>query len=311
MSDVALPRIPLSRTRRIIILSDAKNEADDQYAITHAVLSPSLDIRGLVACHYMKPGSMEKSFDEEVRLVRLLRAEDRFPVVHGAEGPLEKLPKGHGTSEGAQLVVREAMSDDERPLYVLALGALTEMAEALAVAPEIAKRLTLVWVGGGAYPSGGSEANLRHDVRAAQEVFASATPLVQITSRGYRRMAVPISQLANRVAPCGELGRYLYEELVEFAELHMAEKPWIMPEYWCLGDNSAVGLLLCPQTERSAALPRPSITAEGFYAGEGAAAGSVRVYESLDARPIIEDLFAKLERFAAVGYRPALAPTPL
>ena len=38
--------------RRVIINTDAKNEADDQYAIVHALLSPSLDIRGLIAAHF-------------------------------------------------------------------------------------------------------------------------------------------------------------------------------------------------------------------------------------------------------------------
>jgi hypothetical protein len=40
-----------TRRRRVIINTDAKNEADDQYAIVHALLSPSLDVRGLVAAH--------------------------------------------------------------------------------------------------------------------------------------------------------------------------------------------------------------------------------------------------------------------
>ena len=35
--------------RRVIINTDAKNEADDQYAIVHALLSPSLDVRGVIA----------------------------------------------------------------------------------------------------------------------------------------------------------------------------------------------------------------------------------------------------------------------
>jgi purine nucleosidase len=37
------------RRRRVIINTDAKNEADDQFAIVHALLSPSLDVRGLIA----------------------------------------------------------------------------------------------------------------------------------------------------------------------------------------------------------------------------------------------------------------------
>ena len=38
--------------RHVIIDTDAKNEADDQFAIGHALLSPSLDVRGLIAAHF-------------------------------------------------------------------------------------------------------------------------------------------------------------------------------------------------------------------------------------------------------------------
>jgi hypothetical protein len=47
---VLLPITPrtLSKRHRVIVNTDAKNEADDQYAIVHALLSPSLDIRGII-----------------------------------------------------------------------------------------------------------------------------------------------------------------------------------------------------------------------------------------------------------------------
>ena len=40
------------RRRRVIVDTDAKNEADDQYAIVHALLSPTLDVRGIVPAHF-------------------------------------------------------------------------------------------------------------------------------------------------------------------------------------------------------------------------------------------------------------------
>jgi hypothetical protein len=53
--------------RRIIVNTDAKNEADDQFAIVHALLSPSLDVRGLIAAHYgtsRSDRSMKESREE-------------------------------------------------------------------------------------------------------------------------------------------------------------------------------------------------------------------------------------------------------
>ena len=47
--DVAFPPDTL---QRVIINTDAKNEADDQYAIVHAVLTPSFDLHGIIPAHY-------------------------------------------------------------------------------------------------------------------------------------------------------------------------------------------------------------------------------------------------------------------
>ena len=52
---------------RVILDTDAKNEADDQFAIVHALLSPSLDVRGLVPAHFGNrrgPESMQESREE-------------------------------------------------------------------------------------------------------------------------------------------------------------------------------------------------------------------------------------------------------
>ncbi len=73
-------------------------------------------------------------------------------------------------SEGARLIVREAMKDDPRPLYVTFFGPLTDLASAYLMEPRIAGRLTAIWIGGGAYPAGSPEFNLGNDVNAANEV---------------------------------------------------------------------------------------------------------------------------------------------
>ncbi|MEQ4719522.1 hypothetical protein [Nonomuraea sp. B19D2] len=44
-----MPGRTFSNRRRVIVDSAAKNAADDQFSIAHALLSPSLDIRGPVA----------------------------------------------------------------------------------------------------------------------------------------------------------------------------------------------------------------------------------------------------------------------
>lgn len=63
-----MPDIPKNRKVRVIVCSDAKNEADDQYAIVHALLTRSFDIKGLVAVHFREEEAPD--FDDNSRYVK-------------------------------------------------------------------------------------------------------------------------------------------------------------------------------------------------------------------------------------------------
>lgn len=40
--------VPETKRVRLIVNSDAKSEADDQFTIVHALLTPKFDIKGLI-----------------------------------------------------------------------------------------------------------------------------------------------------------------------------------------------------------------------------------------------------------------------
>jgi len=66
-----------------MIDTDAKNEADDQYAIVHALLSPTLDVRGLVPAHFgteRSTESMRESRAEIDLLLELMGLDGRSPL---------------------------------------------------------------------------------------------------------------------------------------------------------------------------------------------------------------------------------------
>ncbi|MBS6961870.1 MAG: hypothetical protein KH178_15080 [Roseburia sp.] len=68
-------KIPEGKRIRLIIDSDVKNEADDPYAIIHALLSPKFDNRGIVAAHFgsvRSPHSMQDSDTELKHILQLM-----------------------------------------------------------------------------------------------------------------------------------------------------------------------------------------------------------------------------------------------
>ena len=166
--------------KRVIIDSDAKNEADDQFAIVQALLSPSLDVVGVIPAHFgtrRTNDSMAESREEVVRLLKLMDLEDDVIVADGAPAAMvdERTP---ADSPGARLIIKA--SHEPGPLYVLFLGPLTDMAAAILLDPSIVSNaeLTVVWIGGTPYDGahGGEthgEFNLSNDVSAANVVLQS------------------------------------------------------------------------------------------------------------------------------------------
>jgi purine nucleosidase len=286
--------VPESSNRvRVILNTDAKNEADDQYAIVHAILTPLFELHGIIPAHFgdrRGPGSLQASREEVFKLLELMDLSGRIPVFSGAPAPLqdEKTPL---PSEGSALIIQEALKDDPRPLHVAFLGPLTDMASALLENPAIAERnVRVVWIGGQDWPVGGWEYNLSNDVTAANMVFRSKVEVWQIPSTIYKRLAVSYAELVEKVYDKGALGKYLVEQLVEWNKLYPHGGHI---EHRSLGDSPAIGVMMYPECGWSEWRPAPEFNTEMNYVHTGRNR-PIRVYQAVDQRFILEDFFAKL-----------------
>lgn len=290
------------RTRRVIINSDVKNEADDQFAIVHALLSHTLDVRGVIPAHFGTHRTTESLAESraELDLVRgLLDLDREVPTADGAPTALvdENTPID---SPGARLIIEEARRSEAGPLFIAFLGPLTDMASALLLAPDIADTdTTVIWIGGPPYGdlvSVGSwpEFNLRNDIASANVVFDSGIRLWQVPSNIYRQVNVGYAELEARVEPHGELGRYLAQQVVDFnSQFHR-----VAVESRSLGDSPAIALMIDPFC---AAMRRQSgvrFTADGHYEPADPER-EILVVESVDVRFLLEDMFAKIARHSA------------
>jgi inosine-uridine nucleoside N-ribohydrolase len=283
--------------RRAVISTDAKNQADDQYAIVHALLSPIVDVRGIVPAHFgtdRGPHSLQESRAEVDLLLDLLGLTGSVHVANGAERALvdERTPQD---SEGARLMVEEARQDAST-LFLVAIGPLTDVASAILLDREvIEQRAIVVWVGGPPYgdrlAARWPETNLARDVHAARVVFGSAVELWQVPMSTYTQLSVSHEELRLRVRPHGSIGRYLVDQLLE-----VAEAAPVRLESHALCDTAAIGLVINPGAAVWRAQPPVQIAADLGY--EPTATGAhLRVAEHVDSRFMLNDLFAKLEAF--------------
>jgi purine nucleosidase len=286
---------PAKRTR-VIINTDAKNEADDQFAIVHGLLTPMFELHGLIPAHFgshKSVTSLQDSHDEVMLLLRLMGLEGKVTVADGAAAAIPDTTTPV-PSPGAELIIAEALRDDPRPLHIAFLGPLTDMASALLMAPEIAGRnVRVIWIGGGYWPVGNREYNLSNDIAAANVVARSGIEIWQIPMKVYRHMAVSYAELYERVYDKGEIGRYLVEQLIDW-NARMVPEPI---EHRSLGDSPAIGVMMYPECGVSEWVPGPDYNELMNYVHTGRNR-PVKLYHNVDQRFILEDMFAKLARFA-------------
>ncbi|MDX2971142.1 nucleoside hydrolase [Kribbella solani] len=286
--------------RRVIINTDAKNEADDQFAIVHGLLSPSFDVRGLIPAHFgtrRSNRSMAESREEIDLLLDLMDLTGKVPVADGAPTgiPDEQTPLD---SPGARLIVEEsklATADD--PLYVSFLGPLTDMASAILRDPDLVHRnVIVVWIGGRGYRGyatyPGIEFNLSNDIHAANVVFGSGMTVWQVPSDVYTKVSVSYAELEEEIGDAGPLGRYLIDQLVAWNAEHHPEPI----ESRSLGDSPAIALMLYPRSGDMRVQPAPRFGVDGWYLP--GTDNPIQVCEQVDVRFLLADMFAKIRRFA-------------
>jgi len=294
--------VPEFKKVRMIVHTDCKNEADDQFALAHHLMTPKFVVKGIVAGHfnrnpqsYGEGNTAQASLDEINKVLTLMDVEGICPVVKGAELPLadEHTPIH---SEGAELIIAEAMKDDDRPLFIGMQGAITDLAAAILIEPRICERMTAIWIGGGNYPDGGGEFNLANDIAAANVVMKSSMNVWQVPMNSYKQLAVSLAELQDRVMPYGRIGHYLFTQMAEF-NINCTYEHWPHGEIWGLGDSPTVSLLLeeSERTDNYDLIAAPTINYEDMSYDFTRENRKIRVYKNIDSRIAMEDFYAKLK----------------
>lgn len=292
--------VPEGAHIRMIVDTDAKNEADDQFAIIHHLLTPIADVVGIVATHFEKKtgfsgDSMEQSYQEVCKVLELAEIED-VPTFRGCVGPLAD-EQDTPDAPGVDFIIREALREDSRPLYIAVQGAMTNVAAALNKRPEIGSRMTVIWNGGGPYPAGRPEFNVMQDPAAVRVLLGSAAQVWQTPVDVYRTLEISFAELSHWIAPCGALGDYLLRQMEDECVREYAPGEMMVRsgENWTLGDNTTVAVLLMNRRRDNwHVAPAPILNADLTYSPnpEGKL---IRIYDWIDSRLTIQDLFCKMQ----------------
>ncbi len=291
---LALPSSPID----VVMDTDTFNEIDDQFAVTYALLSPNLNVRALYAAPFFNANSsspadgMERSYQEILRLLDRLGHPADGLVFRGSTGYLPaKLTPVH--SPAAEDLIAKALAHQGAPLYVLSIGCITNVASALLMEPRIADKIVIVWLGGNpTYWDHTREFNLMQDVPAAQVVFDSGVPLVQIPCINVaEHLRTTLPEIERYVRGRGAIGDYLYETFRNCSQDHFGYSRVI----W---DISTVAFMNNPEWVPTRLEPSPVLLDDITWGSTDPARHPVRMAYHINRDAIFRDLFTKLAQNA-------------
>lgn len=234
----------------VVLDTDAYNEIDDQFALAYLIKSEEeLHPKAIYAAPFFNKRvktaeeGMERSYEEIIKVLKLLGRDELNDKVYKGSKCFMENECTPVYSDAARHLAELAMNyTEEKPLYVIAIAAITNIASALLINPEIAKRIVVVWLGGEAFEwPHNREFNCYQDVAGVRVMFNSGAAVVLLPCMGVvSAFATTKYELEHWLKGKNSLCDYLCRAVVEEAEENNRGRFWSKP----IWDVCAVAWLL-------------------------------------------------------------------
>lgn len=280
---------------RAVLDTDTFNEIDDQFAVVYSLLSPErMQMEAFYAAPFFNELStgpkdgMEKSYLELKKILGLMNSS--IPAYPGSAGYLSDAHTPVESEAARNLVERAMASSEDDPLYVIGIGAVTNVASAILIQPEIIRKIVVVWLGGHSFQwQDTREFNLFQDLHASRTIVNSGVPLVLIPCMGVTsHLLTTLSEVRDYVKGQGEIGDYLYETYLNCADNHFGRSRVI----W---DISTIAYLNNEWFTPSVLLPSPYIS-EDFRWSFNPSRHLIRYVSHIHRDSVFQDFFERLNQ---------------
>ncbi|MBM3745785.1 MAG: nucleoside hydrolase [Acidobacteria bacterium] len=284
-----------------VVDSDTYNEIDDQFAVAYALLSPAhMEIEAVYAAPFHNERSasagdgMRKSYQEILRILARLGGDPKGFAFAGSETFLQQAGKPVD-SPAARDLVAKALKPRTAPLYVITIGAPTNVSSAILMEPKIKDRIVVVWLGGQPYdwPTA-REFNLQQDLHASRVLHDSGVALVNIPTQNVsEHLRTTVAEVERFLKGKSPIADYLCSEFVAYAKWKSPGPDFAWSKV--IWDISAVAWLIQPKWIPTRLAPSPVLTDDYRYRTE-AGRHHVRVAVDVNRDQVFNDLFHKLAR---------------
>ena len=243
---------------------------------------------------------MVLSYQEILKVYELMGEDPRGVAFAGSPGYLPSLDQPY-RNDAVDHLIERAMVEDDRPLYVAAIGAVTNIASAILVEPRIIERIVVTWTS--SYPSFSSlssrpSLNLVQDLHASRLLFDCGVPHVYLP--GFyigAQLTLSLPDMERWVRGRGKIGDYLYDL---YTHNPIQRQRGITDQdgrTWVIWDMINFAWLMDPDWVPSQLVPSPVLNQE-LYWEHPDGRHLMREAVGIDRDAIFRDFFRKLEAAA-------------
>lgn len=198
----------------VILDTDIYNECDDQFALSYLLKSQDrFNIGAITVAPYHHDNNIsieegtDKSYDEIIKICNWLNFDWTNKVFKGSTDYVEN---GYNEENDVVNKIIEIANKNDKT-YILAIGAITNVAIAIKNEPKIIDKIEIIWLGGHSFLNkDNKEFNFRQDVQAVRTVFESKVKLTIIPCKNVAsNLRTSIYELEHFLKGKNELCDYL------------------------------------------------------------------------------------------------------
>lgn len=198
----------------VILDTDIYNECDDQFALSYLLKSQDrFNIEAITVAPYHHDNNIsieegtDKSYNEIIKICNWLNFEWTNKVFKGSIDYLKN--DNNEDNDAVNKIIKIANKNDKT--YILAIGAITNVALAIKKEPQIINKIEVIWLGGNSFLSKeNKEFNFKQDVQAVKTVFESKVKLTIIPCKNVAsNLRTSIYELEHFLKGKSELCDYL------------------------------------------------------------------------------------------------------
>ena len=275
----------------IILDTDIYNECDDQFALSYLLKSrDKFNIEAITVAPYHHDNNIsieegtDKSYDEIIKICNWLNFDYTNKVFKGSTDYI--VNDYNEKNDAVNKIIEIANKNDKT--YILAIGAITNVAIAIKKESKIVDKIEVIWLGGHSFLNkDNKEFNFKQDVQAVRTVFESKVKLTIIPCKNVAsNLRTSIYELEHFLKGKSELCDYLCQRFYNDGVHGIQERRVI----W---DISVIAYIINKEWFETEKISCPNINDDTSYELTENN-HTITVVNYLNASKIYKDLFKKL-----------------